>query len=97
MNLTIKKDIYYIEYFPVTNSAGAEDGTYYNSYHLALRRDNDDDDDGHDCDLIMNKDNDRAVDNLWFCGADNFANDHTTEAGESNTVCSQHDTDDKDR
>mgnify|MGYP001209807850 FL=1 len=81
----------------MTNSTGKEDGTFYNSYHLALRKDNDADDDGHDCDLAMNKDNDRAVDNLWFCGADNFANDHTTEAGESNTVCSQHDTDDKDR
>ena len=89
-NLSIKKDIYYIEYFPVTNSASAADGIRFNEYHLALRRDNDAADTNHDCDRAWNKANDSVVDNLVHCGADNLANDNTTAIVEVATVCAYH-------
>ena len=89
-NLNIKKDIYYIEYFPVTNSVSAEDGIRFNEYHLALRRDNDAADTNHDCDRIWTVANDAIVDNLVHCGADNLANDNTTPITEAATVCGYH-------
>ena len=90
--LTIMKDVYYIEYFPVTTDASSDDGIIYDGYHLALRRDDDSaGDSGHDCDLAWADANDYTVDNLWHCDADQLANDHTTAvAGEATTVCAWH-------
>jgi prepilin-type N-terminal cleavage/methylation domain-containing protein len=90
--LTIKKDVYYIEYWPVTSAAALEDGYNYDEYHLALRRDNDAADGNHDCDLTRTDANDSFVDNLYHCGADNLADDHETVAGEvaGGDVCTEH-------
>ena len=76
--LGIKKDIYYIEYAPVTTETALDDGYEYDEYHLALKRDNDAADALHDCDLIITVANDSYVGESYHCGADNLANDHTT-------------------
>ena len=89
-NLNIKKDVYYIEYFPVTDATSAEDGIRFNEYHLALRRDNDAADTNHDCDLEWTVANDTVVDDLVHCGADDLANDNTTAKDEAATVCAYH-------
>ncbi|SVB95734.1 uncharacterized protein METZ01_LOCUS248588 [marine metagenome] len=90
--LGIKKDIYYIEYWPVTSEAAKDDGYNYDNYHLALRRDNNAASGAHDCDLTVTDVNDGFVDNLYHCGADNLADDHTTVADETAgaNVCTEH-------
>ena len=90
--LGIKKDIYYIEYWPVTSKAAVDDGYNYDNYHLALRRDNDATDAGHDCDLTITDANDSFVDKLYHCGADNLADDKVTAVIEVDDadICTEH-------
>ena len=46
-NGTIKKDVYFIEYFPATTSTAEMDDYLYDSFQLVAYKD-DDDDSGHD-------------------------------------------------
>jgi len=57
-----------------------------------LRRDNDAADTNHDCDLTRTDANDSIVDNLYHCGADNLADDHTTATTEvdAGDICTEH-------
>ena len=91
--LGIKKDIYYIEYAPVTTKAALDDGYEYDEYHIALKRDNNAADTGHDCDLTITVANDSYVGESYHCGADNTANDHTTvnaEVSADGKRCNRH-------
>ena len=47
--LDVKKDVYYIEYFPATTVTAENDNYQYDSFQLVAMRD-DDDASGHDCD-----------------------------------------------
>ena len=88
----IKKDIYYIEYAPVTTKAASDDNYDYDEYHLALKKD-DDDASGHDCNLTMVVADDPIVGQSWHCGADQLANDHTTvntEVAADGDRCNRH-------
>ena len=74
--ITIEKDVYYISYFPLQNSAGEADGIPDNEYHLALRKDNSDR-------IAQEASNaDPIVDGLFHCGGD--------EASEAASVCTLH-------
>ena len=80
-HLTIKKDLYYIEYAPVTSKAAKDDGYEFDEYHLALKKDDDDlgsTGTDQDCDLSIDVAKDPFVGESYHCGADNFANDHST-------------------
>jgi len=90
-HLTIKKDLYYIEYAPVTSKAALDDGYEFDEYHLALKKD-DDDLSGHDCDLSIDVNKDPFVGESYHCGADNFANDHSSVAVEVTgaKLCNRH-------
>ena len=90
--LGIKKDLYYIEYAPVTTKAAKDDGYEYDEYHIALKKD-DDNLSGHDCDLDVDPAKDPYVGEAYHCGADNLANDHTTantEVSADNLRCNRH-------
>ena len=63
-NITIEKDVYYISYFPLQNSAGAADNIPDNEYHLALRKDN------SDRSIVEAANADEIVDDLFHCGGD---------------------------
>ena len=65
--ITIEKDVYYISYFPIMNSAGLADNIPDNEYHLALRKDNS----NRVIEEVANAD--PIVDNLFHCGGDNNA------------------------
>ena len=81
-NITIEKDVYYISYFPIMNSAGKADNIPDNEYHLALRKDNSDR-------IAQEASNaDPIVDNLFHCGGDN--DDDYGSASESATACTLH-------
>lgn len=47
----VKKDVYFIEYFPATTKSAEDDAYQYDSFQLVGYRD-DDDNSGHDCDLL---------------------------------------------
>ena len=63
-HLTIKKDIYYILYYPLTNAEGAADGIPDNEFHLSLHHD-------ENQDLTIAEGTDPIKD-LVHCGADDF-------------------------
>ena len=48
---TIKKDVYFIEYFPATTQTAEDDAYQYDSFQLVAYKD-DDNNSGHDCDLL---------------------------------------------
>ena len=77
--ITIEKDVYYISYFPLQNSAGKADNIPDNEYHLALHKDNSDR-------VVQEADQatvgDPIVDNLFHCGGD--------EASEAASLCGLH-------
>jgi len=84
--LTVKKDVYYITYYPLTNSIGAHNGIDNNDFHLALHKDNNQD-------QAITNDNveDKAVD-LYHCGGDDKDADGNTFTAEvaNATVCTKH-------
>ena len=90
--LSIMKDVYYIEYWPVTSKAAIDDGYHYDNYHLALRRDNNATTTAHDCNLERLDAHDSFVDGLYHCGADNLQDDHATTATEVDVgdICTEH-------
>ena len=57
---SIKKDVYFIEYFPATTQAAEDDGYQYDSFQLVAYYD-DNDNNGHDCDLLTVVANDVPV------------------------------------
>ena len=60
---SIKKDVYFIEYFPATTQTAESDGYQYDSFQLVAYRD-DDNGSGHDCDLLTVVANDVPVDGM---------------------------------
>ena len=79
-HLTVKKDIYYIVYHPLTNAVGLADGIPNNEFHLALHHD-------VDQDLTIEETTDTIKD-LWHCGGDDKNPDGTAFADEvAGTAC----------
>ena len=74
-NLAVFKDVYYITYWPLTNSEGKADGIPRNEFHLTLRKDNLD----H---VAANATEDPIVDNLFHCGGDGKTAGGAVYAGE---------------
>ena len=50
----VKKDVYFIEYFPATTSTAKDDNYQYDSFQLVAYKDDDDNNGGHDCDNLPN-------------------------------------------
>ena len=84
--ITVKKDVYYITYYPLTNSAGFNNGIRNNDFHLALHKDS-----GQDRVAQNNNSDDTAVD-LYHCGGDDKDNDGGAFAAEvaAGAVCEMH-------
>ena len=84
--LTVKKDVYYITYYPLTNSVGKHNGIDNNEFHLALHKD-------QNQDQIITDNNvaDKAID-LYHCGGDDKDQDGGAFAAEvtAGTVCTMH-------
>lgn len=79
-HLTVKKDIYYIVYHPLTNAEGSADGIPNNEFHLALHHDSDQN-------LTIAEGTDPIKD-LFHCGGDDKNPDGSAFAGEvSGTAC----------
>ena len=83
--LTVKKDVYYITYYPLTNSVGAYNGIDNNEFHLALHKDQ------NQNQIITNDNtNDKAID-LYHCGGDDKDQDGEALATEvAGTACTMH-------
>ena len=73
-HLTVKKDIYYILYYPLTNAKGAADGIPDNEFHLSLHHD-------ENQDLTIAEGTDPIKD-LFHCGGDDKNPDGTDFDGE---------------
>lgn len=56
----VKKDVYFIEYFPATTKSAKDDAYAHDSFQLVAYRD-DENNSGHDCDLLMDRTNDVPV------------------------------------
>ena len=84
--LTVKKDVYYITYYPLTNSVGSYNGIDNNEFHLALHKDDD-----QNQTIENNNTNDKEVD-LYHCGGDDKDQDGGAFAAEvtAGTVCTMH-------
>ena len=84
--LTVKKDVYYITYYPLTNSVGKFNGIDNNEFHLALHRDQ-----NQDQAITNNNTVDKAID-LYHCGGDDKDQDGGALASEvaAGTVCEMH-------
>ena len=84
--LTVKKDVYYITYFPLSNSVGKNNGIRNNEFHLSLHKDS-----GQDRIAQNNNTDDTAVD-LYHCGGDDKDQDGGAFATEvaAGTVCEMH-------
>ena len=79
-HLTVKKDIYYIVYHPLTNAEGKTDGIPNNTFHLALHHD-------EDQNLTIAEATDPIKD-LFHCGGDDRNPDGTAFDGEvTGTAC----------
>ena len=62
---SIKKDVYFIEYFPATSSSAKADNYDFDTFSLIGYKD-DDDGTGHDCNLTFEPtDNDVAIENMY--------------------------------
>ena len=85
----MKKDNYYITYFPITNASGLADGIVRNEFHLALHSDSGLSG-GNKDNIADNGDPDPVVDGLLHCGADNKLDDNVTEFAESAEICALH-------
>ena len=86
-HLTVRKDVYYITYYPMTNSAGEIDGIPQNEFHLTLRHDANQDG------VAQNTDagGDPIVDNLFHCGGDDkFADGTDFDTEVTDTPCPMH-------
>ena len=85
-NLTVKKDVYYITYFPLSNSVGKNNGIRNNEFHLSLHKDS-----GQDR-IAQNNNTDDTADDLYHCGGDDKDADGNTFTAEvaNATVCNKH-------
>ena len=63
-NLDILKDVYYIAYFPLTNSEGKADGITNNEFHLTLHKDDKDNVAQFTADAMP------ATEKVYHCGGD---------------------------
>ena len=87
-NIVALTDVYYISYFPLTNSAGAADGIIRNQMHLALHSDSGIA--GGDKDNIFDVTDDPIVDNLVWCGGDNVHTDGSLAVEALVAECGKH-------
>ena len=86
-HLTVRKDVYYITYFPLTNQSGLIDGIPRNEFHLTLRHDADQ----NGIAANTNAGGDPIVDNLFHCGGDDKYVDGSAFATEvGGTACTYH-------
>ena len=56
----VKKDVYFIEYYPASTSSAQDDNYQFDSYQLVAYKD-DDNNSGHDCDLVFDCTNDVVI------------------------------------
>ena len=84
--LTVRKDVYYITYFPLTNSAGKYNGIENNGFHLALHKDENQDQ------TITNDSQEDSMVDLYHCDGDDKDQNGAawTDEVHNGTVCTMH-------
>ncbi|SVC08640.1 uncharacterized protein METZ01_LOCUS261494, partial [marine metagenome] len=84
-NLTVLKDVYYISYYPLTNAEGEADGIANNEFHLALHKDD------KDNEAQFDGDNMPVTEFVYHCGGDDKNSDGEAELTEvTDTACDWH-------
>ena len=74
----VKKDVYFIEYFPATSSIAKADNYDYDTFSLIAYKD-DDDGAGHDCNLTFEPtDNDVAIEHMYLAAPTAGTSDRLT-------------------